>query len=216
MTIFRVEHKKDYTVINNYICKDKRLSWKAKGIWLYAFSRKDNWTFNLVDLINQSTDGKDSVSAGLKELEKCGYLERSRKRDSQGRLVSGADWVFYEVPTQKEDFEPKAENPVLDKPAQANPPLVSTEAKANTEAAEEVLKPKVSAAAFEKLTNKCKQLEKDNGLVITPLALKHCIDKYGGAICREVMGMLEKEPRNLQKDKSAIFTAKCKELHKCK
>ena len=68
MAIYRVEHKKDYTVVKNFICKDKRLSWKAKGIWLYAFSRPDDWQFNLSDLINQSTDAKDSVTTCLKEL----------------------------------------------------------------------------------------------------------------------------------------------------
>ena len=143
MTIFRTEHKKNYTVVNNFICKDKRLSWKAKGIWLYAFSRPDDWTFNLEDLINQSTDGKDSVSAGLRELEEFGYLQRSRNRDAQGKMIKGAEWVFYETPQAKNEstiqYEPKPENPILDNPVLGfpvlvNPPLLSTEAKTSTEA----------------------------------------------------------------------------------
>lgn len=125
MTIFRTQHQKNYTVVNNAICTDNRLSWKAKGIWLYAFSRKDDWTFYLCDLIKQSTDGKDSVSAGLKELEKCGYLKRSRKRDEKGR-VSDAEWVFHETPFTV-DCEPKPEKPILDNPILDNPPLTSTD-----------------------------------------------------------------------------------------
>jgi hypothetical protein len=131
VTIFRTEHKKNYTVVNNFITKDKRLSWKAKGIWLYAFSRPDDWSFNLEDLISHSSDGKDSVNAGLKELEAFGYLHRSRFRDSQGKMMKGAEWVFYETPQPSDICEPKTENPTLDNPIQdipdqANPLLLST------------------------------------------------------------------------------------------
>ncbi len=128
MTIFRVQHQKNYTVVNNHICKDNRLSYKAKGIWLYAFSRPDDWTFIIEDLINQSTDGRDSVRTGLKELENAGYLTRSRLRDEKGQL-SDAEWIFFELP-QKEELKeslPKTENPTQDNLTQENHPLPNTE-----------------------------------------------------------------------------------------
>lgn len=125
MTLFRVQHNKNYTCINNTICTDSRLSWKAKGIWLYAFSRPDDWTFYLCDLVKQSTDGKDSVSAGLKELEKAGYLQRMRLRDEKGQL-SVSEWKFSETPLTHA-FKPKADFPALDKPILDNPPLLSTD-----------------------------------------------------------------------------------------
>lgn len=136
MTIFRTEHKKNYTVVNNFICKDSRISWKAKGIWLYAFSRPDDWSFNLEDLIKQSSDGKESVRSGLIELEEFGYLVRSRFRSADGKMMSGAEWVFYETPQQKSpstnDSEPEPENPNLDNPnldlaILENQPLLSTD-----------------------------------------------------------------------------------------
>lgn len=130
MAIFRAIHQKNYTVVNNTICTDNRLSWKAKGIWLYAFSRKDDWSFYLSDLVKQSIDGKDSVSAGLKELENCGYLKRSRVRDENGRLCE-AEWFFHETP-HTSTYEPKQENPILDKPILDNPPLISTESLTST------------------------------------------------------------------------------------
>lgn len=126
MTIFRVEHKKNYTVVNNFICKDNRLSWKAKGIWLYAFSRPDDWEFNIGDLVNQSTDGIDSVRAGLKELSDIGYLQRSRLRNQDGTLGK-AEWVFYETPEQIKQCLPEVENPILDNPKQEKATLLSTE-----------------------------------------------------------------------------------------
>jgi hypothetical protein len=134
MTIFRSEHLKNYTVVNNSIIKDPRLSWKAKGIWLYAFSRPNDWTFHMNDIVNQSTDGKDSVTAGLKELERYGYLLRARTRDSEGQFLQGAEWVFYEISQLTDTFEPEPENPILDNPVLDNPPLLSTDIKLSTEA----------------------------------------------------------------------------------
>jgi len=119
MTICRVQHNKNYTVINNTITRDNRLSWKAKGIWLYAFSRQDDWHFNTADLINQSTDGKDAIYSGLKELEEFGYLVRDQPRE-KGKFQN-ADWIFHETPQIKEIL-PQRENTVAE-----NPPLVSTE-----------------------------------------------------------------------------------------
>jgi len=132
MTLFRTEHNKNYTIINNTICKDARISWKAKGIWLYAFSRPDDWQFYFKDIVNQSTDGPDAVRSGLKELEQFGYLQRSRKRDKEGKMAE-AVWVFYELPQLIEnpstgEFEPIGENPTLDNPVLDNPTLPNTEA----------------------------------------------------------------------------------------
>lgn len=127
MSICRVVHNKNYTVINNTIAKDKNLSWRAKGIWLYAFSRPDDWTFYLKDLINQSTDGRDSVRKGLKELEKFGYLQRKRTRLPGG--LFGHEWRFFEVPPS--DFKiisPHTDFPSAVKPEAVNHPLLSTDA----------------------------------------------------------------------------------------
>lgn len=123
MTIFRVQHNKNYSVINNTNVKDKRLSWKAKGIWTYAFSRPDDWEFNIEDLVNQSTDKIDKVNSGLKELEEAGYLERSRIRNPDGTLGK-SDWCFHETPREIQKIIPKRENPILDKPILENPVLV--------------------------------------------------------------------------------------------
>lgn len=125
MTIYRVQHKKDYTVVNNFICKDKRLSWKAKGLWLYAFSRPDDWEFNLTDLINQSTDGKESVSSGIRELEEFGYLQRDQPR-IDGKF-SKAEWVFHETPEDLKKSVPKTGNPTTANQVAVNPPLLSTD-----------------------------------------------------------------------------------------
>jgi hypothetical protein len=120
------------------------LSWKAKGIWLYAFSRPDDWHFYLSDLVNKSTDGKDSVSAGLKELEKAGYLKRTQLRDEKGKM-SISVWDFLEIPSQVE-CEPKPDFPITDNPLPDKPPLLSTKEQLNTDVV--VVKEKASNKNF--------------------------------------------------------------------
>lgn len=156
MTIFRVVHNKDYTTVNNFIATDCRLSWKAKGIWLYAFSRKDDWVFNLQDIINRSTDGKDGVMTGLKELEDFGYLQRSRFRNEDGSFARGAEWVFFEKPGLTEHPEPKTENPKLENPKLENPPLVSTDSLTSMEQQQQDA---VVVPSFQGMNDSCKFLK---------------------------------------------------------
>ena len=62
--------------------KDKRLSWKAKGILAYMRSMPDNWTFYIDELIQHSTDGESSFRTGLNELKKHGYVKRYPVREN--------------------------------------------------------------------------------------------------------------------------------------
>jgi len=133
MTVFRVKHQKNYTVINNFICTDNRLSWKAKGIWLYAFYRPDDWIFHMSDLMNQSTDGRESVRSGLKELEEYGYLHREQCKDINGKY-DHAEWSFYETPQELKKLVPQTGNTFTEKSTTENHPLLSTEEKLSTEA----------------------------------------------------------------------------------
>lgn len=127
MTLFRTAHQKDYTIINNTICTDKRLSWKAKGIWLYAFHRPDDWVFYQKEIMSNATDGEESVRAGLKELVECGYLIRNKIKDEEGKF--SYDWCFHEKPQEIKEILPHGGFPDLVKPDLANPVLLNTERK---------------------------------------------------------------------------------------
>ena len=126
MTLCRVKHDKSnpYTMVNRTITEDPRISWKAKGIWLYAFSRPNDWTFYLADLVKRSTDGKESVSSGLRELEKFGYLERTQTRMKDGKMGPN-EWLFHEVPQEIKKSSPQTENPSTVDPSTDNPPLLN-------------------------------------------------------------------------------------------
>lgn len=100
MTI-RVEHQKDYTCITNFTIRDKRLSFKARGLHHLLLSYPDGWQVKIEHLVNESEqDGRTAVASALRELEEYGYLERKQKRDpSTGKL---GDWesIIRERPTE--------------------------------------------------------------------------------------------------------------------
>lgn len=89
---------------NHKVIADQRLSWKAKGIWLYAFNKPDGWKFCVDDFVAQSTDGKDSVRAGLKELIDCGYLYKYQKKTDSSQY-SVSEWCFFETPKTPEEIK---------------------------------------------------------------------------------------------------------------
>ena len=64
----------------------------------------------------------DAIREAIKELERAGYIVRSRERDEKGRL-RGADYVIFEQPQPPTPDLPTLENPTLDNPTQEKPTL---------------------------------------------------------------------------------------------
>ena len=100
-------------------------------------SRPDDWRFHVNDLINQGTDGRDSVRSGLKELEMAGYLKRLKIHGSDGKFLDD-EWILYEEPMDLKEKVPQTGFPAPAKPTTENPalgnrPLLSTEEKLSTE-----------------------------------------------------------------------------------
>lgn len=80
-----------YTITDNQIIKDERLSWKARGIFQYLWAMPDDWNFYVDEVAKHSKDGIKALKSGLSELEKYGYLKRIRIRDKKG-LFSEMSW----------------------------------------------------------------------------------------------------------------------------
>jgi hypothetical protein len=55
-------------------------------------SKPDGWDLNKTDLINKFTDGWESIQTGMKELQKCGYLFRTYKRNTKQQMEC---WGYY-------------------------------------------------------------------------------------------------------------------------
>jgi hypothetical protein len=75
-----------FTQIANALFRDRRISFKAKGIFGLVSTHRDGWRVSVNELARLGPDGRDSVRAGLAELEKFGYLVRERERRSDGTL----------------------------------------------------------------------------------------------------------------------------------
>ncbi|MCW9133877.1 DnaD domain protein [Bacillus paramycoides] len=116
MGIFRVKKDNNYSVINNTGLKDKRLSWKAKGILAYILTLPDDWVFYREELSQHAKDGINSLRAGMQELKEYGYIKRFPIRDEKNKIVRW-ETIIYEIPV--DDFPP-VENPPAGNPVDGN------------------------------------------------------------------------------------------------
>ena len=116
MAVFRVEKNKGYTVMSNHHLRNRDLTLKAKGLLSQMLSLPEDWDYTLAGLSHINREKIDAIREAVRELERAGYIQRSRERDEKGRL-RGADYVIYEQPPPISDL-PTLENPTLDNPTQ--------------------------------------------------------------------------------------------------
>ena len=115
-----------YTVIDNLVLQDKRMSWKAQGLLTYLLSLPDSWQVNIKHLAKERPDGKESTLSGLKELKALGYLKKICVRDDRGRVLRWETQVF-DLPQLTEDDDPETQKPrnretqILDNPHSGKP-----------------------------------------------------------------------------------------------
>ena len=123
MAVFRVERNKGYTVMSNHHLRNKELSLKAKGLLSQMLSLPEDWDYTLAGLSHINREKIDAIREAIKELERAGYIVRSRERDEKGRL-RGADYVIFEQQQTEPILDlPTLENPTLEKPTLEKPTL---------------------------------------------------------------------------------------------
>lgn len=135
MAVCRVERTGDFTTMSNHHLRNETLSLKAKGLLSLMLSLPETWDYTVKGLAHISVEGVDGITSVIRELEKAGYVERRRIRDSAGRLRT-AEYIIREFPIlpipEKPILEkpalvsPIQDEPILDKPAQENPAQLST------------------------------------------------------------------------------------------
>ena len=124
MAVFRVERNAGYTVMSNHHLRNKNLTLKAKGLLSQMLSLPEDWDFTLAGLSYINREKIDAIREAIRELERAGYIVRSRERDEKGRL-RGADYVIYEQPQQPTSDLPTLDNPTLDYPTLENPTQIN-------------------------------------------------------------------------------------------
>lgn len=131
MATIRVIKDSNFTVMSNVHLQDTRLSLKAVGLLSKLLSLKDDWKYSVEGLTQICKEGKDAITAALKELEACGYLVRKQTHDAGGKL-SGMEYLIYEKPQEvtvdgkPANGEPLTDYPSTEKPLTENPPQLNT------------------------------------------------------------------------------------------
>lgn len=108
MTIQRVPSV-PFAQIANAALRDRRLSFKARGILALVLSNVGEWEATVSWIEGQSDrDGPDAIRTGLRELTALGYRKVVQERDEHGHVRNVAYW-FHEP----ESAESRGEDPDL-------------------------------------------------------------------------------------------------------
>jgi hypothetical protein len=128
----KIKHKNPFTAVPNAVLNDLRLTFKAKGIYSYLFSKPDGWVFYNKAILNETSEGITSFQSGIKELVKCGWLKKQQLIAKNGQFGGNEYELMTELPIQgnmstatlkksKAPLEkPVTENPVSDNPVTEN------------------------------------------------------------------------------------------------
>lgn len=104
-----------FTQVANEVLNDNNLSFKAKGLYAYLFSKPDEWDFSAHRIKLESSDGRDSVLTALKELEEKGYLQRKKLGNGRTEYHLKHDVSEPDTDIPVLDSEPNTENPTYGK-----------------------------------------------------------------------------------------------------
>lgn len=74
-----------FTQISNKLLNNEKLSFRAKGLYSFLYSKPDNWDFSGDRIAKQGKDGRKAIYATLKELERSNFIKRIKQ--GTGRMV---------------------------------------------------------------------------------------------------------------------------------
>ena len=106
MSVVRVNHNTNYTVMSNHHLRNINLSLKAVGLLSKILSLPPNWDYTIEGLAAICKDGVTAVKSALKELKDEGYLVVTKlmpDKTKSGRIEYIYD--IYEQPQGKQALE---------------------------------------------------------------------------------------------------------------
>ncbi|MFI0780030.1 helix-turn-helix domain-containing protein [Streptomyces sp. NPDC021212] len=84
----RERHPNRYTIVGNHLTQHRELSLTAIGLGAHIQSLPEGASVDIRTLSARFPEGRDRIAAALRELEAYGYIERSRERTTEGRMVT--------------------------------------------------------------------------------------------------------------------------------
>lgn len=136
MAIVRSKPVNSFTVLNNAMLNDARLSFDDLGLLVYLLSKPAHWKISVAALQAERKHGRDWIYKRLSNLVEAGYMVRLRSRGENGTLGE-IDYHVYDMPQQAEpltenpDVVPLPEKPDLAKPDTAEPDLANPTLESN-------------------------------------------------------------------------------------
>ena len=106
-----------FTIIDNAVLRDERLSMRGLGLLVRLLSRPDNWETNSEVLAREFDCGREQMRSVLKELCAAGYMRLVKEQDAKGHWSSR--WFVFDMPELKE--EPKTDEPKSEQPEPGKP-----------------------------------------------------------------------------------------------
>ena len=113
-----------FAMIANEVLNDKKLSFKAKGIYSFMFSKPNGWNFTIRSMAKQVKDGEDGIRSGLRELRQCGCIVYVKHTNGTGTyhlktVISSCKKPKREKPVKASEHQnrekPRRENPLKGK-----------------------------------------------------------------------------------------------------
>lgn len=99
-----------WTCLANATLRDRRLSFRARGVLAFLLSQPEGYRITCNDLAEEAAEGRDATAAALHELVEAGYLVRKRVQAEGGRF--SWETTCYDTP------QPFPENPEMVPPAE--------------------------------------------------------------------------------------------------
>lgn len=115
------KEKIPFTQVANEVLNDSNLTFKAKGLYAYLYSKPDGWDFAIDRISTQTKESRLAINSGLRELEKEGYL--IRQRQNTGRVLYLLKSQMSKIDIR--ELEPNVENRKVRKPQSAKTDTVS-------------------------------------------------------------------------------------------
>ena len=131
-SIIRIEQRRDFTVLQNEMLRDRRLCLKTKGLFAVMLSRPGNWQFSVSGLSAYTGAGRDAIRSALKELREAGYLTMEKQSHGERGKFAGSVYILHEESVQPEKAAPwpdypSTADPTAGEPTSENPPQINTD-----------------------------------------------------------------------------------------
>lgn len=134
-TIFRSNRSKNWTSFPNCMLRDKRISFRARGMLAMILSNTEDWIVHRTWLKEQTEiEGRDACMEALRELERVGYAVYSSQRAETTNAFIGHVWTFFDAPVPVEERsdpdkrkKPQTENPSVENPLPEKPSVDNSE-----------------------------------------------------------------------------------------